>query len=61
MREEGEASGEGVKIFCKGFDKGEHCGLRSNYNIRADMDLLAKDKSLEISMSCFPCCYVGCV
>ena len=35
--------------------------MRSHYNIRADMDLLVKDKSLEISMSCFPCCYVGCV
>ena len=59
--EEGEASGEGIKHFCKGFDKGEHYELHSHYNIRVYPELLAKEKPLEIAMMYFPCFCEGYV
>ena len=60
-RKEGAASGDGLKYVCMGFAPGEYNGLRSHYNIRADPELLGREKPLVIAMRRFPCCCEGCL
>jgi hypothetical protein len=48
---------EGVKFVCKGFGAGD--GLRSNYHLRADPDLVQDQKRPDlIAIRQFPCASV---
>ena len=53
MRPVGVAGGLGLKYICEGFEKGD--GIRSNYHIRANPELIEKDKRPGvIAMRRFP-------
>ena len=56
----GAASGEGLKYVLKGFQSGEHNGVRAHYNFRADPELLGSDKQICIAVRRFACYCAGC-
>ena len=60
MRPVGVASGLGLKHICEGFEKGD--GIRSNYHIRADPELIEKgNRPGVIAMRRFPCFCKPCL
>jgi len=60
VRPEGVGSGKGVKYICDGFSKGD--GIRSNYHIVADPELVRTGERPNcIAMRRFPCFCDACV
>ena len=60
MRPEGVSSGEDLKYVCYGFKKDD--GIRSNYHLCADPELVEADhRPNVIAMRRFPCFCASCV